>query len=120
MNSLIIVEIVNLNTFVVFLQFYTVSYFMFSYNIHHPGFLTDGLYDGLVFMKMVGSPKYLLSYLLFTKEKDTKGNPMVSHSRCNVRGMSVSVTLDEHKSVVIILSVRVSLNKLSNSTSHKV
>ena len=91
MNSLIIVEIVDLNTFVVFLQFYTVSYFMFSYNIHHPGFLTDGLYDGLVFMKMVGLPKYLFHFLLSTKEKDTKGNPMMSHSRCNVRGMSVSI-----------------------------
>ena len=44
MNSLIIVEVVELNTFVVFLQFYTVSYFIFSYNIHHLGFLTDGLY----------------------------------------------------------------------------
>ena len=42
MNSLIIVEVVDPNTFVVFLQFYTVSYFIFSYNIHHPGFLTDG------------------------------------------------------------------------------
>jgi len=39
MNSLIIVEIVDLNTFVVFLQFYTVSYFIFSYNNYHPGFL---------------------------------------------------------------------------------
>jgi len=30
---LIIIEIVDLNTFVVFLQFYTVSYFILSYNI---------------------------------------------------------------------------------------
>jgi len=33
MNSLIIVEIVDLNTFVMFLQFYTVFYFILSYNI---------------------------------------------------------------------------------------
>jgi hypothetical protein len=33
MNSLIIVEIVDLNTFVVFQNFFTVSYFIFSYNI---------------------------------------------------------------------------------------
>ncbi|MDC0989022.1 hypothetical protein OAR29_00625 [Rhodospirillales bacterium] len=31
-----------------------------------------------------------------------------------------SITSDEHKSVVIILGVRMTLNKLSNSTSHKV
>ena len=31
-----------------------------------------------------------------------------------------SVTLDEHKSVISISGVRVRLNKLSNSTSHKV
>ena len=35
MHFLIIVEVVDLNTFVVFLQFYTVSYFIFSYNVHH-------------------------------------------------------------------------------------
>ena len=31
-----------------------------------------------------------------------------------------SVTSDEHKSVVIIIGVRVCLNELSNSTSYKV
>ena len=67
------------------------------------------------------SPKYLFYFLLCSKEKDTKGNPMVSHSRCNVRGMSVSISeSDKHKSVISISGVRMCLNKLSNSTSHKV
>ena len=66
------------------------------------------------------------SFYLFPDSSDyPEKDPVVRYIQdflgCNVRGMSVSFSKsDEHKSVVIILGVRMRLNKLSNGTSHEV